>query len=44
MVRMIAGHGDVVVLQGDGHLLVNGHDAIVTRLDAWILEVLSLDR
>lgn len=40
MVRMIAGHGDLVVLN-DGHLLARSDDAIVERLDEWLPGVLG---
>lgn len=43
MVRMIAGHGDLVVLPGDGHLLARSHDVMAERLDAWLPEVLGVD-
>lgn len=43
MVRMIAGHGDLVVLPNDGHLLGRSDDAIVSRLDEWLPGVLGLD-
>jgi pimeloyl-ACP methyl ester carboxylesterase len=40
MVRMIAGHGELVVLPGDGHLLGRSDDAIMERLDEWLPQVL----
>jgi alpha-beta hydrolase superfamily lysophospholipase len=39
-VRVIAGAGEVVVLPGEGHLLVGAGPAIRERLDAWLDEVL----
>ncbi len=42
VVAAIAGHGEVVELAGDGHLLANSDDAIVERLDAWLPTVLRL--
>jgi len=42
MVRTIAGHGDVVVLPGDGHLLGRSDDTIVDRLDGWLPGVLAV--
>jgi pimeloyl-ACP methyl ester carboxylesterase len=40
MVRMIAGHGDLVVLPGDGHLLGRSDQIMVDRLDEWLPAVL----
>jgi fermentation-respiration switch protein FrsA (DUF1100 family) len=36
MVRMIAGHGDVVRLPGDGHLLAKSDTIIWERLEEWL--------
>jgi hypothetical protein len=36
MVRMIAGHGDVVRLPNDGHLLAKSDAIIWDRLEAWL--------
>ena len=40
VVAAIAGHGEVVVLAGDGHLLGRSDDEITERLDAWLPPVL----
>jgi pimeloyl-ACP methyl ester carboxylesterase len=42
VVAAIAGHGDVDILPGDGHLLAKSDDIIVDRLDAWLPAVLGL--
>lgn len=42
MVRMIAGHGELVVLPNDGHALGRSDDAIVECLDDWLPPVLGL--
>ena len=42
VVAAIAGHGEVVILPGDGHLLAKSDDVIVERLDDWLPEVLHL--
>ena len=42
VVAAIAGHGEVEILPGDGHLLAESDDLIVDRLDAWIAAVLNL--
>ena len=42
MVRMIAGHGELVVLPGDGHLLGRSDDVMLEKLDDWLPEVLGL--
>ena len=42
VVAAIAGHGDVEILPGDGHLLAKSDDIIVERLDAWLPEVLDV--
>ncbi|MEY2406647.1 MAG: hypothetical protein QOG39_1563, partial [Acidimicrobiaceae bacterium] len=36
VVREIAGHGDVVVLPGAGHLMAEEGPALLTRLLEWI--------
>lgn len=36
MVRMIAGHGEVVRLPNDGHLLAKSDDVIWERLEGWL--------
>ncbi len=43
IVRMIAGHGEIVVLPGDGHLLGRSDEVIVERLDEWLPSVIGLD-
>lgn len=43
VVAAIAGHGEVVILSGDGHLLANSDDVIVERLDEWLADTLHLD-
>ncbi len=40
IVAAIAGHGEVEILPGDGHLLAKSDDIIVERLDTWLPEVL----
>jgi hypothetical protein len=40
VVAAIAGHGEVVMLPGDGHLLGKSDDAITERLDDWLPAVL----
>jgi pimeloyl-ACP methyl ester carboxylesterase len=42
VVAAIAGHGEVVELPGDGHLLAKSDDVIVERLDAWLPLTLGL--
>jgi fermentation-respiration switch protein FrsA (DUF1100 family) len=42
VVAAIAGHGDVVVLPGDGHMLAKSDDVIVERLDEWLPSVLGV--
>jgi len=39
VVAAIAGHGEVVMLPGDGHLLAKSDDIIVERLDEWLAGV-----
>lgn len=41
VVAAIAGHGEVVMLPGDGHLLAKSDDVIVERLDEWLPTVWS---
>ena len=41
VVAAIAGHGEVVMLPGDGHLLGRSDDIIVERLDEWLPPVWS---
>lgn len=43
VVAAIAGHGEVVMLPGDGHLLAKSDDAILERLDEWLPGALHLD-
>jgi pimeloyl-ACP methyl ester carboxylesterase len=42
VVAAIAGHGEVVMLPGDGHLLGKSDATIIERLDAWLPAVLGL--
>ncbi len=42
VVAAIAGHGEVEILHGDGHLLAKSDDAIVERLDTWLPVALGL--
>ena len=42
VVAAMAGRGDVVVCEGDGHLLSFSGDAMLARLDAWLPDVLGL--
>jgi predicted alpha/beta hydrolase family esterase len=42
VVAAIAGHGEVVMLPGDGHLLGKSDDVITERLDDWLPAVLRL--
>lgn len=42
VVAAIAGHGEVVMLPGDGHLLGKSDAAITERLDGWLPPVLGL--
>ncbi|MBI5090694.1 MAG: dienelactone hydrolase family protein [Actinobacteria bacterium] len=41
MVRMIAGHGDLVRIPGDGHLLAKSGDVLWERLESWLPPVLA---
>lgn len=43
MVRMLAGHGELVLLAGEDHLLKAAKDQIAERLMVWIPEVLTLE-
>ena len=43
VVAAIAGHGEVVMLPGDGHLLGRSDEVITERLDEWLPPVLGLD-
>jgi len=42
VVAAIAGHGEVAMLPGDGHLLAESDDAITERLDDWFPATLDL--
>ena len=42
VVAAIAGHGEVVELPGDGHLLARSDDVIVERLDSWLVATLMV--
>jgi hypothetical protein len=42
VVAAIAGHGEVVMLPGDGHLLGRSDEAITERLDEWLPAVLGV--
>ena len=42
MVRMIAGHGDLEIIPGDGHLLGKSDDILLERLDEWLPPVLAI--
>ena len=41
VVQMLAGHGEIVLLPGEGHLLSGAADEIRERLDEWIPEHLA---
>lgn len=43
VVAAIAGHGEVVMLPGDGHLLARSDDVIADRLDEWLPPVLGVE-
>ncbi len=43
MVRMLAGHGELVLLPGQDHLLDKAMPDIAERLMTWIPDVLSID-
>jgi len=43
VVAALAGHGEVVLLPGDGHLLAKSDDVILERLDEWLPGALHLD-
>jgi pimeloyl-ACP methyl ester carboxylesterase len=40
VVAAIAGHGEVVILPGEGHLLASSDEVITERLDEWLPRVL----
>ena len=40
VVAAIAGRGEVVVCEGDGHLLAHSADAMFERLEQWLPSVL----
>jgi hypothetical protein len=42
VVAAIAGHGEVEIISGDGHLLAKSDDLIVERLDVWLPAALQL--
>ena len=42
MVRMIAGHGELVLLPDEGHLLAASDHLVLERLDQWLPEVLQV--
>ena len=42
VVAAIAGHGEVVILPGDGHLLGRSDEAISERLDEWLPAALGV--
>jgi len=42
VVAAIAGHGEVVMLPGEGHLLGRSDEAITVRLDEWLPDVLGV--
>ena len=42
VVRAIAGHGDLVVLPGDGHLLAKSGEVLWERLFGWLPDVLGV--
>ncbi len=42
MVQAIAGHGELEILPGDGHLLAKSHDVMRERLDDWLPDVLDI--
>jgi predicted alpha/beta hydrolase family esterase len=42
MVQAIAGHGEVVMLPGEGHLMARSDDILDERLDEWIPQVLGI--
>lgn len=43
IVRMLAGHGELVVLPGEGHLLGRSDEIIVDKLDEWLPTVFGAD-
>jgi hypothetical protein len=38
----MAGTGELVVCEGDGHLLARSADVIIGHLDAWLARVLGI--
>jgi hypothetical protein len=42
VVAAMAGVGDVVVCEGDGHLLANSSTIMSARLDDWLPDVLQV--
>jgi predicted alpha/beta hydrolase family esterase len=42
MLQAIAGTGDLVVCEGDGHLLLKSREMMIERLDAWLPAVLDI--
>ena len=42
VVRAIAGHGELVVLPGDGHLLAKSGPILCERLFEWLPDVLGV--
>lgn len=42
VVQMVAGHGELVRLPGDGHLLARSGEAIWERLETWLPDALNL--
>jgi predicted alpha/beta hydrolase family esterase len=44
VVAAIAGHGEVVVIEGEGHLLAASDEVITARLDDWLPAVLQTAR
>lgn len=42
IVAAIAGHGEVVILPGEGHLLARSDETITERLDDWLPAVLGI--
>ena len=41
VVRAMAGTGELVVCEGDGHLLLKSAELINERLDAWLVQLLD---
>ena len=42
VVAAMAGRGDVVVCEGDGHLLAQSGQLLTARLDEWLPDVLGV--